>query len=52
MEKDGERDDNLGRGNNIIKFRDIIQCSMLRKLVVVKCGMECLVYAKRKKVRA
>lgn len=26
----------------MIKFRGIIQCGMLRKLLVVQCGMECL----------
>lgn len=36
----------------MIKFRDLIQCGMLRKLVIVKCGVECLVHTMRKKVRA
>lgn len=37
--------DNMGRGNNIIKFRDITQCYMFRKLLAVQGSMECLVHA-------
>ena len=39
--------DNLGRGNNIIKFRGITQCSMLKKELAVQCGLECLVHVEK-----
>lgn len=33
----GERGDNLGRGNNIIKFGGITQCRLFKKCLAVRC---------------